>query len=297
MKKISFIDIKSCFVVIFASFRINTMIEFTDNNFSIGELSPSQTPDFPIILKSVVLALCTNGSGNIQLNFESYNISERDIIVMYPQSFLLFNHKDASSDFRIKYISFTLEFISEFDSSYLNSVETIFKTNDEEYNKLMDIYSVLERKYNSQDEIYKKEIVRYTLLASTYEFCAILERRGVNSLQIPQHKDNILKDFFNLLVEYHTTSRKIEFYADKLHITSQYLSTIIKKWTNKTVLEWIHESIILSTKIRLRTSDLTIQGIAEYTGYPDATSFIKFFKKHVGVTPKEYRNEVLKKQF
>lgn len=274
------------------------MMGFTDNSFSIAEFSPSsQTHYFPIILKSVVIALCTSGSGKIQLNFRNYDITEKDVIVMYPQSVLLLNNKDINSNFRIKYISFTLEFISEFDSSYLNSAETIFKTDNDEYSNLIDIYSLLERKYNSKNEIHKAEILRYTLLASTYEFCTILERRGVSSLLIPQHKDNILKDFFSLLVEYHKTSRKIEFYAQKLFITPQYLSAVIKKWTDRTVLEWIHESIILSVKIMLRTSDLTIQGIAEHVGYPDATSFIKFFKKQMGVTPKEYRYEVLKNQF
>jgi AraC-like DNA-binding protein len=55
-------------------------------------------------------------------------------------------------------------------------------------------------------------------------------------------------------------------------------------------VEWIERFVILEAKVMLRSSNMTIQQIADELNFPSQSFFGKYFKKSVGVSPKEYRN-------
>ncbi|MCK9160900.1 MAG: helix-turn-helix domain-containing protein, partial [Bacteroidaceae bacterium] len=62
-----------------------------------------------------------------------------------------------------------------------------------------------------------------------------------------------------------------------------------KDLTNKTVTEWIIESLILKAKALLKSTEMNIQELSDYFNFSDASAFGKFFKKNVKMTPNEYR--------
>lgn len=79
------------------------------------------------------------------------------------------------------------------------------------------------------------------------------------------------------------------FYARELCLTPKYLSSVVKKTTNRTVTEWINETVVLDAKTQLKSSQMTVQQIANYLNFPTPSFFGRFFKKHTGMTPKAYR--------
>ena len=62
-------------------------------------------------------------------------------------------------------------------------------------------------------------------------------------------------------------------------------------------MKWISDALISEAKILLRKPDINIQQISEELHFGEQSSFSKFFKKHTGVTPVEYRNTILKGKF
>lgn len=84
-------------------------------------------------------------------------------------------------------------------------------------------------------------------------------------------------------------NKKLDFYAEKLFISPKYLSDIIKKISGQSAHNWINRYILLEAKIQLRTSSKTITQIADELNFPNNSFFSKYFKKHCGITPKEYR--------
>ena len=84
--------------------------------------------------------------------------------------------------------------------------------------------------------------------------------------------------------------RSVSFYADKLCLTSKYLSTVIKEVTGRSVLAWINETVIAEAKILLKTSEMTVMQISEELNFPNPSFFGRFFKQYTGVTPLKYRN-------
>ena len=77
---------------------------------------------------------------------------------------------------------------------------------------------------------------------------------------------------------------------------SEYLTTMIKKTTGKTLTEHITESRIERAKELLRATGKTVREIAYESGFLDEKYFMRIFKKHLDVTPTEFRNTYAKQR-
>jgi AraC family transcriptional regulator, transcriptional activator of pobA len=81
----------------------------------------------------------------------------------------------------------------------------------------------------------------------------------------------------------------VQFYADALFVSSKHLTETIKEVTGRTSGEWIEDAVILEAKVLLRNHEITISQVAENIHFPDQSSFGKYFKKHTGLSPSDYR--------
>lgn len=84
----------------------------------------------------------------------------------------------------------------------------------------------------------------------------------------------------------------VEELADKLHVTPRYLSDGLKVETGKTALENIHIYQIERAKNMLLGSDDSVATIAYALGFEYPQYFARLFKKKVGKTPTQYRNQI-----
>ena len=82
----------------------------------------------------------------------------------------------------------------------------------------------------------------------------------------------------------------MSYYADKLCISTRYLSTIVRSVAHSSAKEFIDRSVMLEIKMMLQSTDLSVQEIAYRLRFPDQSYLGRFFKKHAGESPTEYRN-------
>ena len=109
-----------------------------------------------------------------------------------------------------------------------------------------------------------------------------------------KRSDTILKEFVSLLTQHVRTETNVGFYAEKLCISKQYLSLIVKE---KTLVPIGSIIAAMRTEIAarmLRNPEFTIQQIAESMSFSDQSSFGKFFKRQTGVSPLKYRQNLKK---
>ena len=106
--------------------------------------------------------------------------------------------------------------------------------------------------------------------------------------------DSIMNNFIDLLLENILTETSVSFYAEKLCISKQYLSLIVKEKTRVPVGTIISAMRVETAARLLREPDMTIMQIAEKMSFSDQSSFGKFFKKHTGVSPLKYRQTLRK---
>ena len=118
--------------------------------------------------------------------------------------------------------------------------------------------------------------------------------------ELPSHtsemkrSDGIMKDFTDLMLENIMSETSVGFYAEKLCISKQYLSLIVKKKTRVSIGTILSAMRTEAASRLLREPELSIQEIAEKMSFSDQSSFGKFFKKHTGMSPLKYRQTLRK---
>lgn len=106
--------------------------------------------------------------------------------------------------------------------------------------------------------------------------------------------DGILKQFAELLTRHINKETSVGFYAEKLCISKKYLSLIVREKTGASVGTIIAVMRVEAASRMLRDPEMTIQQIASEMSFCDQSSFGKFFKKHTGVSPMKYRQNLRK---
>ena len=109
-----------------------------------------------------------------------------------------------------------------------------------------------------------------------------------NEKQSPRAKD-IYNEMISLVAEFYKKEHSVAFYADKLNITTRYLSQVTDKTVGISPKQVISNYLINEAKMLLDNSRLTIQEISDRLGFSSQTMFCKFFKEQEKHTPTEYR--------
>ena len=85
----------------------------------------------------------------------------------------------------------------------------------------------------------------------------------------------------------------MQYCADELHLSANYLSDLLRKETETTALRYIHDKVIELAKTQIIATNKTISEIAYQLGFQYPQHFTRLFKKEVGCTPNEYRLQYL----
>lgn len=142
--------------------------------------------------------------------------------------------------------------------------------------------------YLHSDNTYKQQVLRMLYAIFLLDLQNAQDRIIVQR-HVPQRIEEIFIGFNRLLPLNFVEHHDIGFYADQLHITSDYLSRVVKRVTGRTVIDYINQMLLMEASFLLRTSKLSIAQIGQRLNFADAPSFTKFFSRQKGMTPKEYR--------
>lgn len=150
-------------------------------------------------------------------------------------------------------------------------------------NKMLEIID-----YLHSDHIYKQEILR--LLYGVFLLdVQNAQQRAIVHRQTPKRLEEIFIEFIRLLPKHFAKHHDIAFYASKLNISSVYLSRVVRQVSNRTVIDFIDQMLLMEASFLLRTTSLSITQIADRLCFADTPSFSKFFSRSKGMSPREYR--------
>lgn len=133
-------------------------------------------------------------------------------------------------------------------------------------------------------------LIQNTLMGFFIEMGNIFsERKEYNTPPSLTRKEELFESFLRILYMYCKEQHVVSFYAEQLYITPQYLSLILKELTGRSANKWIDEALMQEAKILLKAPQATVQQVADALHFSDQSTFGKFFKKHAGMSPMEYR--------
>ena len=159
------------------------------------------------------------------------------------------------------------------------------------YEEMLTSYArmLLDLEQKEKHDTYSLHEQKLLLMAVTYRLCSIFSASFQKEGKEMRRKIETFEMLVKLIEENFMRERTVAFYADQLCLTPKYLSVIVKSVCGKTVQQLIFKAIIRRSIYLMKNTDKTIQQIACELSFPNASSFGTFFKKHTGLSPKNYR--------
>lgn len=103
------------------------------------------------------------------------------------------------------------------------------------------------------------------------------------------HKLRKLEELIN---RHYRTLKQPHEYAELMNLSASYLNNVCKTVVGKTLSDLINERVVLEAKRFFSYADLTISQVAAKLNFADPSYFIRFFKKHTGLTPEQFREQI-----
>ena len=141
--------------------------------------------------------------------------------------------------------------------------------------------------YQESRHRHKAAVLRSLLTLFLLELQDMTDQASHRSLS--EHTEQLFVSFIRLLPRHFVQHHDITFYADELHITTTYLSRIVRQATGRTVVDFINQLLLMEASWLLQSTPLSLAAIAERLHFADQPSFSKFFTRMKQASPKAYR--------
>jgi len=270
---------------------------FVSNDFFVAdEKQLLSLSEFPYRSDGYIIGICTRGTARVEVNLQVYEAVPDAMLLATP--FHVLRIYDASPDFLCRFLVFSKAFLTENNgnSHFLEtfgyfkntSIPVIYLDNDDA-RMILDVYLLMKQKIERQDHPYRLEISRSILTTLLYEVQSVYEKQHtiIKGKQTRKQELNVL--FQDLVFQHYKEHRTVQYYADALFVSPKHLTETIKEVTGRTAGEWIDDAVILEAKVLLRNNDISIANVADDIHFPDQSTFGKYFKKHTGMSPSDYR--------
>ena len=252
----------------------------------------------PCRINAVTTLVCISGEAECVINLNRYHIGKNMIVIGFPDDIIQIKSSCSLEAYAVLMSPDLLNDLGLDNNSRSDFYLRIHQNaacclSQEQVQTLKPYYALLCD--NIQDAVDETpEIIRGLLCAFTYSVIARMRmcqpQTDDSGTSAGNHGKQLFGEFMSLVKRYHTSCRGIKFYADKLCLTPNYLSGVVKEYTGKTATEWVNDFVIVEAKIMLKDTNLSVQEISDRLNFPDQSTFGKYFKKIVGISPKAYRD-------
>lgn len=282
--------------------------------FRFSRLSPScDDPFYPNRIISSMdecgVFLCTNGEVQVTLEKEIHRIRRGDMYIYMPSLpiRLLYKSEDAEGLLVALDVDFMLPVVQRVaNAENLLHVRRypFFSLTEENFGYIRSMLEKLWERIYEEDKERKGflqqrlqvELIKSMAQTITYEVLSIYFSKLPIQPMVQTKKDLIFHQFLLSLFRHFRQEREVAFYAELQHLSPRYFSSIIKEKSGNNALQWIVQMVITEAKLLLETSDLSIKEISVQLNFPTQSFFGKYFKQYTGISPKEFRENVLKER-
>ena len=155
----------------------------------------------------------------------------------------------------------------------VHNIEQEYLSNIDKFSQSI-IISQIETLLNYAERFYQRQFIT----------------RKITNHQILDRLEDLLSDYFNSDESIKTELPTVQFVSEKLNVSPNYLSGLLKTLTGQSTQQHIHEKLIEKAKEKLSTTNLSVSEIAYELGFEHPQSFSKLFKSKTNFSPLEFRS-------
>jgi AraC-like DNA-binding protein len=268
-------------------------LRLKENESSMSNYKPPFRKDFYFI------ALVTN-AGETKITYDNTNVTKLNSFLVFQSPGLLYSfYRDHSAQGYLIYFKkdclsfFKPDFEKEFP--FFNILHThFFKLNQVKFTEFAPHFEEVFLSYeNSPDHQHRIASVKLVALLYQLKEFTTAFNEWEQGFTTPQQM--LFQKFIQLINNYYIDKRTIEEYAQLLSVTPNHLSQSVKEASGKNALCFVNERIMNEAKSLIQFTQFDIAQIAYQLHFSDPANFGKFFKKHSGQTPLEFRKQAVKR--
>lgn len=247
---------------------------------------------FPCRIHAAVFVLCLEGELEATINLKRYRIKKDDLVAIIPGTIIQFHCMAPGS--RLGFVGFSHSFF--YGTSFINhqmdffagaGQQPVLPLSGELKAVVLDFFMLMHNA-RIKNQMNDKDMLICALVATV--ICVRNQYMArPESERLLNKGERIYKELNQLVMRYFETEKRVTFYAEKMGITPQHLSSTVRKVSGKTVSDVISEVVITDAKSKLKSTTMSIQEISDSLNFPNASFFGKYFKRYTNLSPKEYR--------
>ena len=170
--------------------------------------------------------------------------------------------------------------------------EALFLSEKEE-ETIIGIMKNIQHEYHSNIDKFSQDIIisqiEVLLNYSERFYHRQFITRKVTNHQTLNRLEDVLTNYFNGDDLNNKGLPTVQYIADSLNVSPNYLSGLLKVLTGQSTQQHIHDKLIEKAKEKLSTTDLSVSEIAYELGFEHSQSFSKLFKSKTNLSPLEFR--------
>ena len=233
--------------------------------------------------------------GTIDADYDTHHLpaQRHNITIVYPNHALL-GHS-VSPDYRSTLIVVSSELFSTMSNHitlrdrFTNEQHPNIPLTDTQYNDIVSVVDAM-RSVSHTNTPHRLEMLRnllYTLVEMANTF-----RMDNSGIRRPGSTHSLSKRFYEVMTKHCPPHRDVAFYADAFCLSPKYFSHRIMEETGHSAGHWLHQYVIAQAKMLMRNqADASLQQIAHQLGFPEQSSFSRFFKRETGTSPDVWRRQ------
>ena len=278
----------------------------------------------PQVLTYGAILICRKGKAMLNVNYKDWELCEGAVITLFPNDVVELKvdgdckspetengdckspqtengdckSPQTANSFQAEILKYNPSLLRE---ASLQLEQTVYSSLREDRcrqdtpvvtNIINGMFSLLKVYFDQSECTCISQLVLCQLKAFFIGFHEYLQR---NSQYRPDEvKSYRVRELFNrfmmLLEKDYKISRDVNYYAEKMNISSKYLTNIVNQVTGHTPKTIIDQYVILQLKLHLKRSTQSIKEMAWEFHFADVSFFCRYFKKHTGLTPQQIRS-------
>lgn len=254
--------------------------------------------DGPQVITYGAILICRKGKATVNINYKEWHLHEGAVITVFPDDVVELKVKSEASLFDVEMLKYNASLLRE---ASLQLEQTVYSSLREDRcrqdtpvvtNIIDSMFALLKVYFNQSECTCISQLVLLQLKAFFVGFHEYLQRNPQNRPddEVKSYRVRELFNRFMMLMERdYKLSRDVNYYADLMHITSKYLTNIVRQVAGHTPKAIIDQYVILQLKMQLQRSSQSIKEIAWEYHFTDVSFFCRYFKKHTGLTPQQMR--------
>lgn len=253
------------------------------------------------VLTYGAILICRGGRATLNVNYKDWQLHEGAVITLFPNDVVMLttNERGGETPFRAEMLKYNPALLRE---ASLQLEHTVYSQLREDrcrqdtpvVTEIIDyMFSLLKVYFRQTECTCISQLVLCQLKAFFIGFHEYLQRNPetcpdeVKSYRVRQ----LFNRFMWLMERNCKISRDVNFYAERMDITSKYLTRIVRQVTGHTPKTIIDQYVILQLKMQLKRGGQSVKEIAWEYHFTDMSFFCRYFKKHTGITPQQAREE------